>query len=216
MHGLSKSAPGTAFLSASSTALLATWWAPFHHLNPWVWSKWFQAKVRLSGSYCIHPGPWNLFPLLHDAFAASGCQSICINSVLIFIPVSLLLHHHQQNVCRIHFMDIRNEQASWADSSVDPKSNLWLSTLTFLGGKYHIPASMNRSSQAAPLKWTHKLPWWLSFNQSFPLHNGRKWIHCSCNKSLSPLVKGNELLQICLTDGPAFIISSTGTGNIVM
>ena len=36
----------------------------------------------LSPDYCIHPGPWNPFPLLHDVFQASSCQSICLQQQL--------------------------------------------------------------------------------------------------------------------------------------
>ena len=36
----------------------------------------------LAPDYCIHPGPWDPFPLLHDAFQASSCQSICLQQQL--------------------------------------------------------------------------------------------------------------------------------------
>ena len=36
----------------------------------------------LAPDYCIHPGPWNPFPLLHYSFEASGCQSICLQQQL--------------------------------------------------------------------------------------------------------------------------------------
>ena len=82
--------------STSSTASQATWCTPSQHLNPWVCCRWFPAKVRQSGQSwqaaflpslqihtntpcfrLLHPGSWNPFPLLHDAFQDSSCQSIC-------------------------------------------------------------------------------------------------------------------------------------------
>ena len=49
---------------------------------PWIsWDKNNANTSCLAPDYCIHPGragPWNPFPVLHDAFEASGCQSICL------------------------------------------------------------------------------------------------------------------------------------------